>query len=235
MNPVQIGPSLVCMDPLDLWHDIRRARDAKVDYLHFDVMDGVLVERYGLYPEIGQELRNIGIDTPIDVHLMVKDPEAAIPRFPFADSIAIHVGGNEWNLIKLVMMIQDLGKQPTLVFNLGQTIPQSFMMAARDLGVRRFMIMGCIPGKIHRKIAKVGDIIIEATKKIKQYDWSRDFTIQVDGGVTWESIRPLAQAGVNSLVCGSATLYSSPSGLGRPNSTEFTHNLQKVRELCTSL
>lgn len=54
---MKIAASLICADPLNLIGDLNQLIDSKVDFIHFDVMDGSFVPRYGLYPEILTELR----------------------------------------------------------------------------------------------------------------------------------------------------------------------------------
>jgi ribulose-phosphate 3-epimerase len=69
-----IAGSLICSNPLRLEQDINELNKGKADFIHFDVMDGQFVPRYGLYPEILSYLKKI-TDIPVDVHMMVSNPE----------------------------------------------------------------------------------------------------------------------------------------------------------------
>jgi len=79
-NKYFLAASLICADPLNLGKDIEQINDASLDFIHFDVMDGSFVSRYGLYPEILVELKK-KTKIPVDVHMMVDDPEIYIDTF----------------------------------------------------------------------------------------------------------------------------------------------------------
>ena len=67
-----LAASLICADPLNLERDIGEIILGEIDWIHFDVMDGSFVPRYGLYPEILQRLRQ-QTNLPVDVHMMVSN------------------------------------------------------------------------------------------------------------------------------------------------------------------
>ena len=75
-----IAASLICSNPLNLQEDINELIVGNADYIHFDVMDGQFVPRYGLYPEILSYLKKT-TDIPVDVHMMVQNPEDFIDDF----------------------------------------------------------------------------------------------------------------------------------------------------------
>ncbi len=212
----EIGASIICMDPLNLERDVRGALVLGVDYLHFDVMDGVRVPRYGLYPEQLRNVKEIFPDVCVDVHLMVADPLAAWCQFlPFlhaVDRVSFHYDGNEFNAELFLSYPLVSG----LVLNLGTTYPSALIRGGR---VKQVTLMGCHPGVL----ANAGDRTRDLTESSRIiYAFNRDVIIQVDGGVRWEALQPLARAGVDRFVCGSATLYSSPDLKG---------NYDRVRSL----
>ena|SRR5579863_8547191 len=221
---VKIGASVICMDPLNLQRDIERAITAGIDYLHFDVMDGVRVPRYGLYPEI---LSSIEKDftirfMPIDVHLMVADPLVHIDYFTLAKSISFHLNGNEFGVAHIIETIASYGVNPGLVINLGTPagVVDQLQKLNQHFNLNRVMLMGCHPGRL-QSVNKVDHLCYTASC-IRTC--TPDSVIQVDGGVRWDTIPKLVNAGVNSLVCGSATLYST---------SDLEGNLKRVRDLCT--
>ena len=75
-----IAASLICSNPLNLEQDLLELIKGSADYIHFDVMDGQFVPRYGLYPEILSHLTKI-TSIPVDVHMMVQNPEEYIEDF----------------------------------------------------------------------------------------------------------------------------------------------------------
>ena len=91
-NKVKIAASLICGDPLNLKDEIIQLHNAETDLLHFDVMDGLFVPRYGLYPEILTYLKKV-TNIPVDVHMMVSNPEDYIDDFSKAgaDYYNVHV------------------------------------------------------------------------------------------------------------------------------------------------
>src|ERR1700712_842874 len=80
MRKINLAASLICADPLNLEKDIKELVSGKADFIHFDVMDGSFVPRYGLYPEILTYLKKI-TNIPVDVHMMVDNPEDYIDLF----------------------------------------------------------------------------------------------------------------------------------------------------------
>ena len=77
---------------LDIGVEIECLKRAKVETIHFDVMDGVFVPRLGLHPEMLQAIRS-RTDIPIDVHLMVEDPEPYLEAFVEAGATYVTVNG----------------------------------------------------------------------------------------------------------------------------------------------
>ena len=71
---MNIGASIICMDPLNMAEHIRLMEKLSVEFLHVDIMDGNYVPRLGIYPEIVERIAEIS-DLKLDVHLMVDDPE----------------------------------------------------------------------------------------------------------------------------------------------------------------
>ena len=80
-----ISASLICANFLDLEKDIRALEKGKIDGLHIDVMDGIFVPRYGIFPEIITQVKKIS-SIPMDVHMMVVDPQKYLKTFLDADS-----------------------------------------------------------------------------------------------------------------------------------------------------
>jgi ribulose-phosphate 3-epimerase len=75
-----IAASLICSNPLNLEKDIDEILRGNAEFIHFDVMDGLFVPRYGLYPEILSYLKKKS-DVIVDVHMMVQNPEGKNIKF----------------------------------------------------------------------------------------------------------------------------------------------------------
>ena len=81
MNKIKIAASLICANPLNIEKEMRSLIEAQVDLIHFDVMDGHFVPRYGLYPEILKEIKKEKNCPRVDVHMMVSNPEDYIELY----------------------------------------------------------------------------------------------------------------------------------------------------------
>ena len=76
----KLAASLVCSNMLDIKSEIRSLEDGGIDYIHFDVMDGGFVPRLGLHPEMLKAIKSI-TKIPVDVHMMIDNPDFFIPDF----------------------------------------------------------------------------------------------------------------------------------------------------------
>ena len=113
-----ISASLICADPLNLEKAVKEIEESGIEYIHFDVMDGVFVPRYGMYPEIITYIKKIS-NLPVDVHMMVDNPEPYIETFAKAgaDIFYVHVENNN-NLHRTLMLIQKSGMKAGVILNL---------------------------------------------------------------------------------------------------------------------
>ena len=90
MRPYFLSASFICGDPLSAKEEIAALVKGGVDYIHFDVMDGVFVPRYGLYPEFLKAIRSV-TDLPIEVHMMTEEPERYVSVFAKAGATIFSV------------------------------------------------------------------------------------------------------------------------------------------------
>lgn len=197
------------MDHINFERDLNLAESLGVDYLHLDVMDGHSVPRYGIYPEIVTRMAN-NTNMKMDLHLMVTDVEFAISQFQHIENIeyiTFHYQGNESNILYLADKIRAIGKKPGLVFNLSAHANEIVDI----LTIEKFeciMFMGIHPGVLKQQ-SRPQNVIKKIDKVMKSL--SSQFVpefIQVDGGVTFDSLSQLASAGANNFICGSSTLYN---------------------------
>lgn len=200
-KPYYLAASLICGDPLNLESEIKKLEKGGADYIHFDMMDGVFVPRFGLYPEILQAIKKIS-KIPVDVHLMIKDPEPYIQ--PFADAGAdIFVPHAEscQHLHRTVRLIKESGMKAGVALN------PATPLSALDyvLGdIDWVMLMAINPGIVgHKLIPNMLHKMVELNQKIA----GRDIKIAIDGGVTPESTPKMMAAGAKVFVCGSSTIF----------------------------
>lgn len=217
-NKYKLSASLICADPLDLRTAINNLEEAKMDFIHFDVMDGNFVPRLGIYPEVLEVIRTES-SLPIDVHLMLQNPELFIPLFikNGANIITIPVEGN-LHLHRTIKMIKDLGAKVGVALNPATPLNVlDYIIEDIDL----VMIMAINPGIVgHKLIPQIINKIIDLKKKTADY---LELIIEIDGGVTFESAPQMVNAGANMLICGSSTIFKKNESV--------KENIDKLRRI----
>ncbi len=219
-TPYLLSASLVCANMLRLEDEIRQIEAGGIDTIHFDVMDGSFVPRFGLHPEILQGVRSL-TKLPIDVHMMTDNPETYIDAFAAAGATHYSVHAEACpHLHRTVQRIRSAGMIAGVALNPATPLGTlSYVLQDIELVV----IMAINPGVLGQKL------IPEQLDKIKQLRamvaGRPDFLIQVDGGVTLESAPVMIEHGANALVCGTGTIF-------RPNEAPID---TKTKELRTQL
>lgn len=204
-RPVGLSASIICANMLDIGVEIECLKRAKVETIHFDVMDGVFVPRLGLHPEMLQAIRS-RTDIPIDVHLMVEDPEPYLEAFVEAGAtyVTVHVENNH-HLLRTLQKIRKLGAKPGVALNAATPLSVlDYMLEETDL----VLLMGINPGIVGhplwpRTIGKIADLRARIGS-------AQGPLISIDGGVSFSSAPDMVAAGADLLVCGTSTIYRPP-------------------------
>jgi ribulose-phosphate 3-epimerase len=199
-----LAASLICADPVNIERAVRELEGAGIDYLHFDVMDGLFVPRYGLYPELLKKIKTI-TKLPTEVHLMVANPEPYLEIFAKAgaDIISVHPEGNN-HLHRTISLIKELGVKAGLVINPATPLNcLDYIIAELDL----VMLMAINPGIVgHGLIPGALNKIDDLKRKLAD---NPEIIIEIDGGVTQESSADMIKRGAKMLVCGSSTIFKA--------------------------
>jgi len=203
MKKYNLAASLICGDPFALRSEIEELIKGGIDYMHFDVMDGMFVPRYGLYPEVLKAIRAI-TDTPIEVHAMVEEPARYVSEFAEAGATIFCVHAESCkHLHHTLKVIRESGMKAGVVLNYASPLTTlDYIMEDVDL----IMLMAINPGIVGHKL------IPGTIKKIKdlreKIDGSgRDILLAIDGGVSPESAANMVKAGADYLVCGTSAIY----------------------------
>ncbi|WP_237792744.1 ribulose-phosphate 3-epimerase [Staphylococcus argenteus] len=195
----KLFPSLLSVDFLNLQHELNKLEEAGVDGVHFDVMDGQFVPNISIGLPILDAVRK-GTSLPIDVHLMIENPENYIASFVEhgADMISIHVESTS-HIHRAIQMIKHLNKKAGLVINPGT--PVAIIEPILDI-VDYVLVMTVNPGFggqsfITQCVEKIAHL--NAIKMERQLN----FEIEVDGGVNNDTAKVCIDNGATMLVTGS--------------------------------
>ncbi|MGI4021036.1 MAG: ribulose-phosphate 3-epimerase [Janthinobacterium lividum] len=200
-----IAPSVLSADFTNLQHDIEMLNRSEADWIHFDVMDGVFVPNISFGFPILKAIKPI-TPKPIDVHLMIVNPDQYIEQFAQAgaSNITVHVEACT-HLNRTIQLIKNAGCTAGVALN--PHTPVSFLEdVITDLDL--VLIMSVNPGF-------GGQIFILNTYK-KLYDLKAlsknrnpNLKIEVDGGINSENSAALVEAGANVLVAGSSVFAAA--------------------------
>ena len=200
MKNIIIAPSILSADFTELGMEIKAVVDGGADVIHIDVMDGHFVPNITIGPLV-VEAASRATDKPLDVHLMISNPDDYIEKFVTAgaDWLTVHVEACT-HLQRTVSRIREGGLKAGVVLNPATPL-QTLDYILEDVDL--VMIMSVNPGF-------GGQSFIPATldkiRKLRSMIDERglDVGIEVDGGVSPKTIGEIAQAGANIFVAGSA-------------------------------
>jgi ribulose-phosphate 3-epimerase len=205
---ILIAPSILSADFARLGDQVNAAEAAGANWIHIDVMDGRFVPNITMGPLVVRALRPI-TDLPLDVHLMIVEPERYIEAFAEAgaDSISVHLEASP-NLHRTLQQIHDAGCKAGVAINphnpasmLKEVIPMldivNVMTVNPGFGGQSF---------ITRMTSKIAELRAMAG------DAHRDIHIEVDGGINPDTAPAAVQAGASILIAGSA-IFSHDDGI----------------------
>jgi ribulose-phosphate 3-epimerase len=200
----KLSASLICADPLNIKADLFELKAASVDMIHFDVMDGQFVPRYGLYPEILSAIR-AETSVEVDVHMMVDNPHDYIELFANAGAsffnFHIEAVRHPHNLIRRIV---ESGMKPGIAINPGTPIG---MLEPLIEEANMVVMMAINPGIVgHKLISAIYDRIREV-RRLAENKNNSNLLIEIDGGVTFESAPKMVAQGADVLVCGTGTIF----------------------------
>lgn len=192
---ILIAPSMLSADFSKLGEEVKAAEAAGADWLHIDVMDGHFVPNITIGPLVVKDIRKI-TTLPLDVHLMISEPEKYIDQFVKAgsDIITFHIEACK-DPKALISMIRSQG------LRVGASIKPKTDLNLLDSVIRdldMILVMTVEPGFGGQEFIKD---TIPKIKRLKEY-YKGD--IEVDGGINGQNSRLVIEAGANILVAGTA-------------------------------
>ncbi len=206
MPELRIAPSILTADFARLGEQIQEAEEAGVDWIHLDVMDGRFVPNLTFGPVVVEAIRRV-TRLPLDVHLMIVEPERYLKDFAQAgaDWITVHSEATP-HAHRAVQQVKELGKKAGLALNPATPL-EALLPLLPELDLA--LIMSVNPGFGGQKY------IPHSTGRIRRMRGLRDqlspaCLIQVDGGIKPENVAEVYQAGADVVVVGSALFNHQP-------------------------
>ncbi|WP_172369732.1 ribulose-phosphate 3-epimerase [Sporosarcina jiandibaonis] len=197
---IKIAPSILAADFSKLAEEVQEVEKAGADLIHIDVMDGHFVPNITMGPIVVEALRPV-TSLPLDVHLMIENPDAYIEQFAKAgaDYITVHVEACP-HLHRTLQLIRSTGVKTGVVLN-PHTPVETILHVLDNVDMVLFMTVN--PGFggqafIHTVLPKVKQLAAIIKER------NLEIEIEIDGGVDENTIIPCVEAGATILVAGSA-------------------------------
>jgi len=200
INGIKLAPSVLAADYARLGEQVREVAAAGADYIHVDVMDGRFVPNISVGPLVVEALRRV-TDLPLDVHLMIEEPERHIEAFAQAGAsiLTVHPEASP-HVHRLVQMIKGLGLRSGVALNPASPLALiEEVLAEVDL----VLLMTVNPGWGGQAFLRS---VLPKMRRLRRMldEQGLAAELEVDGGITAETAPLVVEAGARVLVAGSA-------------------------------
>jgi len=213
----KLSASILSADFGRLAEQVREAEQAGVDWIHVDVMDGHFVPNITIGPDVTRALRRV-TSLPLDVHLMISNPERYVEAFVAAgaDWLGVHVEATV-HLERLIQQIKEAGARATVTLNPATPL-NCLEYVLKDVDM--VLLMTVNPGFSGQKFIPG---VLPKLRRLRQMidEQKLDVLIQVDGGVHVGTVGDLVAAGADVFVSGSAIFNDRP----------LAENVRRLKEL----
>lgn len=220
---VKIAPSILSADFARLGEQVREAEAAGADWIHVDVMDGHFVPNITVGPPILRALRPV-TDLPLDVHLMIEQPDRLIPEFvrAGADRLTVHVETCP-HLHRTIQQIRELGAKPGVTLN-----PATPLDTLQEIlpEVDLVLIMSVNPGFGGQSYIPASTDKIARLRGMLDERGLTNVELEVDGGIKPHNAAKVVAAGASVLVVGSAIFNRQVSVAA--NMADLRHQISSV-------
>lgn len=206
---VKIAPSILSADFGRLTEQVIEAEEAGADWIHVDVMDGSFVPNITIGPAVTEAVRS-ATDLPVDVHLMIENPDQHLSAF--ADAGADYLTVHQETCVHLhrtIDSIRGLGVKPGITLN-----PATPLNTIEDIlsYVDLALVMSVNPGFGGQSFISSSAKKIKNLKNMIDQKGLKDIELQVDGGINLHTAGSAVNAGSTVLVAGSA-IFGHPKGI----------------------
>ncbi len=220
-HAVKLAPSILTADFGRLQEEILAAEHGGADLIHLDVMDGRFVPTITFGPLVVEAVHRV-TQLPLDVHLMIEEPERYLELFAKAGAsiITVHLEAC-LHLHRAVQQIVDLGCQVGVALN-----PSTPIEGIREIApfVDQVLVMSVNPGFGGQRFIQTMTSKLRRTRKLLD-EFNPTCDLEVDGGIGIGNIRDVQRNGANVIVVGSA-VYNRGASVGE--------NLAALRDACSA-
>ncbi len=204
MKPI-VAPSILAADFANLESEVKMINESQADWIHVDIMDGVFVPNLSMGIPVVKAIQKHATK-PLDVHLMIVNPERYVEAFHDAGAsvISVHIEASP-HLHRTIQQIKALGIKAGVAIN-----PHTSVSLLEDVlhDIDLVCMMSVNPGfggqkfieNTYKKVARLKSMISAAGTKVD---------IEIDGGVNQQNAKPLIEAGADILVAGNFVFSST--------------------------
>lgn len=222
-NSNKIAPSIMCAPMFELPKYVAEMEAFGIELIHIDIMDGSFVPNYTLGTNFVKELKS-KTNIPLDIHLMIDDPESKLQWFEFGenDYVSVHYEATK-HLNKALGMIRARGAKAMVAIN--PATPVSALDSVLD-DIDAVLVMTVNPGFAGQKLVQS---TLKKIKNLRQYLDNAGYShieIEVDGNVSFENAKLMHDAGANIFVCGTSSVYAKD--------TPVSENIKRFRDILNS-
>lgn len=208
-KPIKLSPSILTADFARLGESIQAAATGGADYIHLDVMDGRFVPNITFGIPIVRAVRDV-TDLPLDVHLMIEEPDRYLADFAEAGAniLTVHAEATV-HLHRTVQRITEMGCRAGVAIN-----PATSVEAIREIlpFVDMILVMSVNPGFGSQRFIETSTAKLRRVRQLQE-DLNPLCDLEVDGGVDTRNIDDVIRSGANVIVTGSAVFndHASPA------------------------
>jgi ribulose-phosphate 3-epimerase len=203
--PIRIAPSILSADFGRLADEVRAVEAGGADWIHVDVMDGRFVPNITIGPLVVEAVRKV-TKLPVDVHLMIVEPERYVEAFAKAgaDLISVHAEVSP-HLHRTIQAIRGAGARPSVSLNPATPLDcLEYVLGDLDM----VLLMTVNPGFGGQSYIPA---VTEKVRRLRRMadERGQQLEIQVDGGIKPSTVGAVAEAGANAFVAGTAVFGAS--------------------------
>ena len=217
-----ISASMMCSELVDLKETINIFERQGVEHLHIDMMDGTFVPNFGLGVDYVRGLRKL-TNIPLDLHLMIKDPEYKFQWIGImsSDIVSVHYEST-FQVQRALDYLKPFGCKRFLAINPATPVSALEEVLEYVDGINLLMVN---PGFAGQKIVPSTIKKAEKVKRLLEKEGFGHITIEVDGNITPENGKILREIGASMFVCGTSAIFKGDVSQYEDNIIQFRQSV----------